>query len=315
VDEAAHAAADRVPEPMSNRRSDALPDHQRRGGHPLPSAQPASPHEDIAALRDAQRGQRLHRYMAAQGVASRRACEVLIQEGRVRVNGRVVTTLPVWIDPESDHIELDGKRVAPLRPTREGQAHCYVLLNKPRHVICTAKDPEGRRHVTELVELGRRLYPVGRLDAESTGLILLTDDGALAHRLTHPSYEISKVYHVTVRGRVSDEDIQRLKQGLFLTRRGTPGSRTSTRRASVAQLNLISRIRHRGRDPRTRLAVTLREGQNRQIRRLVARLGHKVLRLERVSLGPLRVRGLAVGQWRQLHGHETAALRRAVGIT
>jgi len=234
----------------------------------------------------------------------------MIREGRVRINGTVVRTLPAWVDPQHDQVEVDGQR---LRPHRSSHEPCYVLLNKPRHVISTTHDPEGRRHVTELVSTGRRLYPVGRLDADSTGLILLTDDGDLAHRLTHPRYEVAKVYRVSVRGRVTDEDVQKLKKGLFLVGRGDPGGGT-TRRASFAHVRLISRMHRRGKEPRTRLAVTLREGQNRQIRRLVARLGHKVLRLERVSLGPLRIQGLPVGHWRHLRPGEVASLRRAAGL-
>jgi len=237
----------------------------------------------------------------------------MILEGRVRINGILVQTLPVWIDPDSDQVEIDGQRLPRRHATRGDEPHCYILLNKPRHVICTTKDPEGRRNVTELVDLGRRLYPVGRLDADSTGLILLTDDGALAHRLTHPRYEVSKVYHISVRGRVTDEDVEKLKNGLFLVNRRAPQAATRTQRASFSHVRLISRIHRRGQKPRTRLAVTLREGQNRQIRRLVARLGHKVLRLERVALGPLRLYGLAVGHWRHLRQREVASLRKAAG--
>ena len=288
--------------PSRNRRARSA--SPREGGEAAPEAE---------AFRDANRGQRLHRYLASRGIASRRACESMVLEGRVHVNGIPVTTLPAWVDPDRDWIEVDGQR---LRPRRDGPrgAHCYVVLNKPRHVISTTHDPQGRRPVTDMVAVGRRLYPVGRLDADSTGLILLTDDGDLAHRLTHPRYEVPKVYHVSVRGRVTDENVQQLKKGLFLAPRAASQGGVPPRRASVAQVRLISRMRRKGREPRTRLAVTLREGQNRQIRRLVARLGHKVLRLERIALGPLRIQGLAVGQWRHLRPGEVASLRRAAGL-
>ena len=285
---------------------------------------------------DASRGERLQKVMATAGVASRRACEQLIEEGAVTVNGQVVSTLPAWVDPVKDHIEVDGHPVRKARPPKKGRAgaadeHVYVLLHKPRGVISTTSDDLGRRHVTDLVELPvtspgdpqPRLYPVGRLDAESTGLILLTNDGDLAHQLTHPSFEVPKEYHVVVRGRVDEESLEQLREGLVLAHRGTKGRGAAIKRAKAADVRILgfksglSRAKDEDdldepSEPvdRTILSVTLREGQNREIRRLMAKLGYKVRRLKRVALGPIRLKGLGAGRWRLLTPVEIKALRR-----
>ncbi len=302
---------------------------------------------------DAKRGIRLQKAMAQAGVASRRTCEEIIEAGRVRVNGDPVTTLPAWVDPAEDRIDVDGEPLVRQKPARETlvktkrakpqaagessdesnvksgrqnignmggmdgaegvERKCtYVLLNKPRHVITTTSDPEGRKNVMDLVDLPQRLFPVGRLDADSIGLILLTDDGDLAHRLTHPSYGVTKTYHVTVRGRLVDADYDKLTKGLHLTQ--TDGT---TRRATMNTITRLGYERDQGRGgestggTRTRLAITLREGQNREIRRMLARLGYKVRRLRRIAIGPLGIKGLSMGQWRFLTMKEIKMLRRA----
>jgi len=285
--------------------------------------------EASAALRDASRGIRLQKALAEAGVASRRACEQLIESGRVRVNGQRVTELPAWVDPGQDTIEVDGEAIArPSRKGRRGTRHTYLMLHKPRNVISTNRDPEGRRRVIDLIPStalpGRpRLFPVGRLDADSTGLLLLTDDGELTHRLTHPRYEVAKHYLVSIKGRVGEDDLERLRRGIYLAppRDAPPGRKPpaksrhpQAKRASVERVRIVRHETDRTRGDRTTLAITLREGQNREIRRLLARLGFKVRRLKRVGIGPLRLKGLAVGQWRPLTSTELSQLRKAAGM-
>jgi len=310
------------------------------------SSRPAQkPREGVPpALTDKSRGKRLQKVLAEAGVASRRDSEALIQAGRVKVNGELVSALPAWVDPDIDRIQVDGE---PVRGTgksgrtrrkraasRTDSDHTaadqliYVAINKPKRIICTTRDPEGRTPITDLVELPPpapgvkppRLFPVGRLDADSTGLILLTNDGDLSNHLTHPRYGVSKQYRVTVRGRVEDDDLNRLKEGLFLAdRRGAAKSKASdkdgdapgARRATMSQVRRIGQPRDKGGTAATDLLVTLREGQNREIRRMLARLGFKVRKLHRVKIGPISVKGLAIGQWRRLTGPEIQRLRKA----
>lgn len=260
---------------------------------------------------DKSRGIRIQKAMAEAGVASRRDCEQFILDSRVTVNGQVVNELPAWVDPVSDRIALDGVGVARRKGRTASGAlrKYYVMLNKTRGVISTTDDPDQRRSVTDLVDLpgDPRLYPVGRLDAESTGLILMTNDGELAQKLTHPSFEITKQYHVAVSGRMTEQDIDVLKRGLFLTPRKTKGI---VRRAVMDDVKLIGHSRGKSGGERTRISVTLSEGQNREIRRLLARLGFKVRRLQRVAIGPLRLKGVAPGEWRMLTPTEVAQLRK-----
>lgn len=265
---------------------------------------------------DASRGIRLQKVLADAGVASRRQCEELILAGQVRVNGRLVTGMPAWVDPVKDKITVDGKT---MRRTVRGlgsDRKVYVMLNKPRRVITTSHDPQGRKTVIDMIDLpdAPRLFPVGRLDADSSGLILLTNDGDLAQQLTHPSYEVTKEYHVSIKGRLTDEDVQILKRGLFLTspRRKSPAlAAGGAKRASMQEVKRLGYGRGKTGNERTRLAVTLAEGQNREIRRMMARLGFNVRRLERVAIGPVRLKGLGSGQWRLLTGREVGMLKRA----
>lgn len=269
---------------------------------------------------DASRGDRLQKVMASAGVASRRECEELIRKGAVTVNGVFVTELPAWVDGDRDHVCVDGIPIA--KTTTALSNLTYVILHKPRNVITTTDDPHDRRSVLDLVDLPEahagveppRLYPVGRLDADSSGLILLTNDGEIAHRLTHPSFEVSKRYEVSVRGRITDTDVEDLKQGLFLAHKGIRGRAPSTRKARMSQVRLLGYQRDRINGDRTKLSITLQEGQNREIRRLLAKLRFKVRRLKRVEIGPLSVKGLAVSQWRYLTTAEVNQLRSTVGL-
>jgi 23S rRNA pseudouridine2605 synthase len=228
---------------------------------------------------------RLAKYLAHAGVASRRAAERLIADGRVTVGGRTVTDPARDVDERSG-VAVDGETVAP-------ESLAVYALNKPAGVVSTAADTHGRPTVTELVPGERRLYPVGRLDVESTGLILLTNDGELANRLTHPRFEVPKVYRVRVEpSPVREPALRRLREGLDLE-----DGRTAP--AAVRQV-------HSG-----LLEITLREGRKRQVRRMLHAVGHDVAELRRVAFGPLRLGDLAEGKHRRLNAAEIERLRAA----
>ncbi len=262
-------------------------------------------------------GERLQKVLADAGIASRRDCEFAIRAGRVRVNGRRVLSLPCLVDAARDLIEFDGavvdtRRRAAARP----RERLYLMLHKPRGVISTARDPGGRANVVDMVAAavpaGDRVYPVGRLDADSTGLVLLTNDGELAHRLAHPSHGVAKEYRVAVQGELSDAALARLRKGLYLADVNAPEG--GAKRAQLTQLRVLKRLRDRRRGDLSLVSVTLREGQNREIRRLFARVGIKVRSLERVAIGGLRLGALPPGRFRALHADEILALRRSVRL-
>jgi 23S rRNA pseudouridine2605 synthase len=241
--------------------------------------------------------ERLHKLLAAAGVASRRAAEKMILEGRVTVNGRVVTELGTKSDLDSDHVKVDGKLVRPP------SVHRYVLLNKPRGLVVTRDDPDGRPTVFAL--LGRRvpgrLVAVGRLDTDSEGLLLLTNDGALVQKLTHPSGGCRKEYEVKVSGIPTPARLARLRRGIRLD----DGVKTAP-----AAIELVETTPERnGVGGNSWLKVTLGEGRSRQIRRMFAAVGHPVSKLRRVAIGPVRDRVLPVGGFRDLSPREVAALR------
>jgi pseudouridine synthase len=260
--------------------------------------------------------------LADAGIASRRDCELAIRAGRIRLNGRTVHELPCWVRAGHDLVEFDGEVVDTTQHARLSRSYLYFAANKPKGVISTARDPQGRPHVVGLVSAavprGERVYPVGRLDADSTGLVLLTNDGDLAHRLAHPRYEVAKSYRVTVEGVLDGAAIESLKRGVYLAdpdaiARSKGGRRGgAARRAAVESLRVLKTSRDRQRGGVSLLAITLREGQNREIRRLLARVGLKVRRLERVAIGPLQLKGLKPGAFRALSPAEVAALRHAV---
>lgn len=272
------------------------------------------------SLRNASRGVRIQKALAAAGVASRRDAEQLVTEGHVRVNGELVRDLPAWVDLAIDRIEVDGQPLPRRKPDArmdKPRTPLYIALHKPRSVISTVSDPDGRRTVLELLpnELlaGQRIFPVGRLDADSTGLMLLTNDGELAQRLTHPKYEVTKRYRVSVRGRLANEDLEKLKKGLYLADQRLQ-RRVGAKKATMSRVRMLGYEQDRTRGDRSTLEVTLREGQNREIRRMLARLGIKVRRLERVAIGPLTTKGLAVGGWRVLRSAEVRSLYKAAGL-
>ena len=288
---------------------------------------PETPH----SYNDNTRGIRLQKAMANAGIASRRECEAIIEDGRVTVNGERITRLPAWVDPFEDRVEVDGEPL--IKPKKSSKKFAsagkvYVMVHKPRGVLSTNDDPEGRRRLIDLIDpsaipRGVRLFPVGRLDADSTGLILMTNDGELTHRLTHPSFGVTKRYLVSAKGRLVDDDLKKLRKGLVLAdrtsgRSNTPASNPKPsgggKRASMESVSILRHETDRTRGDRTTLAITLTEGQNREIRRLLARVGIKVKKLKRTAIGPVRLKGLAPNEWRMLNQQEVWALRRAVKI-
>lgn len=234
--------------------------------------------------------ERLQKVLAHAGIVSRRKAEGLIQAGRVRVNGQVVTGLGTRVDPERDVIQVDGRRVQLAEPK------VYILLNKPPGYVTTVRDPHGRSTVLDLVQVQARVYPVGRLDFESEGLLLLTNDGELANRLTHPRFEHQREYRVLVEGRVTRAEVARLAQGIEFKEEGVLAR-------AEAQ---IERVEHGA----TWLRVILREGRKRQIRRMLEAIGHPVRRLIRIRMGPLELGSLPVGKWRELTKREVEVLKK-----
>lgn len=240
---------------------------------------------------------RLQKLLSAAGVASRRAAEQLIVERRVTVNGEVVDTLGSKADPGVDDVRVDGRRVRVATHAR------YIVLNKPRGYVTTRQDPEGRRTVMDLVSAIREyIYPVGRLDYDSEGLLLLTSDGDLAARLMHPRHEVERVYDAIVAGDPSDDTIEKLERGVMI----------DGRRTAPAKVRRGSTVGKRS-DVSTRLTLTLFEGRNRQVRRMCAAIGHPVRELIRVRMGPIALGHLPSGRWRDLEPDEVKRLKKLVG--
>jgi 23S rRNA pseudouridine2605 synthase len=233
-------------------------------------------------------GVRLQKYLSQAGVASRRQAEVLIRAGRVRLNGVVVTELGTKVRPGADRVMVDGREVAQARPV-------WIALHKPRGVVSTRRDPQGRRTVYDLLPPAhRRLFHVGRLDLDSEGLLLLTNEGEAAHRLLHPRYGVERVYEVEVDGRPARATLERLTRGVPLE-------------DGVARAHGVRALR--GAPGRGRLRLALREGRKREVRRMLEAVGHPVVRLVRVQYGPVRLGDLPAGAWRPLAAPELAALR------
>ena len=284
--------------------------------------------------------ERLQKILSQAGVASRRASEQLMLEGRVTVNGATIRELGTKAEPGHDDIRVDG------RPVKLPGRHRYLLLNKPRGYVTTRADPQKRPTVIDLIGLREYVYPVGRLDFESEGLLLLTNDGDLAARLTHPRHGVPRVYEARVAGVPDAHDLQRLARGVVIDgrrtapaevtlqpeaslrpgrpsalrsvrlrperRRGTPRSATAGARASDAAPRGARSRAEAWPARRSTLVITVREGRNRQVRNMCAAIGHPVDRLKRVAIGPLRDARLKVGQWRELTADEVKRLRAAV---
>jgi 23S rRNA pseudouridine2605 synthase len=234
--------------------------------------------------------ERLQRYLARAGIASRRKCEQLILEGRVMVNGKVVDVLGARVSA-GDTVTCDGRTVAP-EPLE------YYLLNKPAGVVSAVSDGRGRRTVTDLVPSRRRLFPVGRLDRDTTGLLLLTNDGSLAHRLMHPRFQVDKVYRTEVKGVVTDGELGQLRSGIKL----------DDGRTAPAGVRLLAR----GKSGSV-VELTIHEGRKRQVRRMMEALGHPVIRLHRSRYAMLTDAGISKGGYRALSDDEVAELEKLSG--
>ena len=260
--------------------------------------------------------ERLQKIIAAAGIASRRKAEELIAGGLVSVNGQTVTELGSKADPEHDHIEVNGKLLG--TPER----HVYFLLHKPKGYVTTVTDPEGRPTVLDLVRgVGARVYPVGRLDYLSEGLLLLTNDGELAQKLTHASSHVPKTYLVKISGQPAEQQIEKLRRGIALPAersplkpRGDGSTQPNQRRRSAAVKTAPARIRVVKEGANPWYEVTLIEGRNRQIRRMFEEIGHHVEKIRRVRYGPLEL-DVEPGKFRQLTSREVGQLKKAAGGT
>ena len=250
--------------------------------------------------------ERLQKILSQAGVASRRAAEKLIAEGRVTVNGTTVREMGVKADAAADDIRVDGVRV------KAATTHRYILLYKPAGYVTTRSDPQRRPTVIDLLDGVREyVYPVGRLDYDTEGLLLLTNDGDLAAKLTHPRHGVERTYEAHVAGVPDDDAVQRLRRGIPLDgRRTLPADVVLLNRGGPAEAGL-----HRGREREGVLLLTIREGRNRQVRRMCEAVGHPVRRLKRTKIGPLSDRRLRAGEWRELSPSEIAALKKSAAAT
>jgi 23S rRNA pseudouridine2605 synthase len=235
---------------------------------------------------------RLNKFLSSAGIASRRKADELIQSGSVTVNGKQVSELGSKIDPSIDKVFVNGKQVAYIDDP------VYIVLNKPKDCITTTDDERGRRTVLDLVHVKARVYPVGRLDRNTTGVLLLTNDGELANRLMHPRYEVKKAYEVELDKSLSVEAHGRLRAGVSID-----GEKTAP-----AEVFVLPGSR------RKRVGVVIHEGRNRKVRKMLEMLGYNVLKLHRVADGPITADGLSRGEWRHLTRREIVALKRDVGL-
>jgi pseudouridine synthase len=241
---------------------------------------------------------RLQKILSAAGVASRRTAETLIEQGRVSVNGTTVQELGTKADPESDDIRVDGRRI------RGAQRKRYILLNKPRGYVTTRSDPGKRPTVMDLVKRVKEyVYPVGRLDYDSEGLLILTNDGDLAARLTHPRHEVERLYEARVRGIPDAHALDRLASGIVIEGRKT----------APAHVKLAKKIDAES-GPQALVLIAIHEGRHRQVREMFDALGHPVMRLRRVRIGPIRDSELKTGHYRDLTPSEVEKLKRAAGL-
>lgn len=237
-------------------------------------------------------GIRLQKVLAQAGVASRRASEELIAEGRVEVNGQIVTEQGTRVNPERDTIRVDGSRIPPPR------RHLYLVLNKPRGVVSTMDDPQARPDLNQYVPRHQRLFHVGRLDTDTEGLLILTNDGDFANKLAHPSHEVPKTYLAEVEGRVDNKTLRRLQKGLLL----------DDGPIKPDKVRLVTRA-----DNRSLVQLTLHEGRNRIVRRIFDSIGHPVRQLSRIAIGPVGLGQLAIGTTRELTREELGGLLDIIG--
>ena len=233
---------------------------------------------------------RLQKYLALCGIASRRKCEELILNGKVEVNGKIVTELGTKVIINKDNVKYNGKTV------NLEEEKVYILLNKPIGYITTSKEQFGRDKVLDLVKINKRIVPVGRLDMYTSGAIILTNDGDFVNKLTHPSHEIEKTYNVTLKGIVTKEDIENLKNGVEID----DGYITKKAKAKILKIDEEKKI--------SRIQITIHEGKNRQVRKMCEVVGRKVLALNRSKIGKIGVKDLELGKWRFLQTNEVQEL-------
>lgn len=232
---------------------------------------------------------RLQKYIAMCGIASRRKAEEMIGEGRVQINGRIVNEMGIIVDPEKDIVKVDNKTI------RKEKKKVYIMLNKPIGYVTTLKDEKDRKIITDLIEgVDERIFPVGRLDADTTGLLLLTNDGDLAYKLTHPSYEVSKRYIAIVEGVPNRSELEKFRNGMMIDRRRT--AKASVKIAKRYENDAI-------------LDIEIHEGRNRQVKKMCEMINHPVKKLKRVAIGELGIGGIEVGNWRHLEEDEIEYLK------
>jgi len=234
---------------------------------------------------------RLNKFLASAGVASRRKCDDLIDAGRIKVNREITTKLGLRIDDEKDEVEYDGTVVYPV------EKKIYIIVNKPAGFVSTVKDEHDRKTVIDLLPISERIFPVGRLDYESTGVLLLTNDGPLSHRLTHPSYEIDKIYHALLDKVITPKDLYHIEHGIMLDNKKTHPCKASQVRVY---------------DNCSLLSISIHEGRNRQIRRMFEELEYEVQELDRIRFANIDLSGLKRGEWRHLTKKEIAELKQIV---
>ncbi len=237
---------------------------------------------------------RINKFLAECGIASRRNCETLVTSGRVKVNGKKITNLATDVDPDKDMVSVDDKKVERIHK------HVYIMLNKPKGYLCTTHDEKDRKTVLELVKdkfKDKRLFPVGRLDYDTEGLLLLTTDGDLSNRITHPRHEISKTYVVKIEGEVTENELNKIRAGVVLD--GVKTKKCSATIVGVDEENLSGEKKQI-----TRIEVVITEGRNRQVRRMFESINREVVFLKRVAIGQLRLGGLYRGKWRELNQKE-----------
>lgn len=234
---------------------------------------------------------RINKFMAECGVASRRACDEMILEGRVKVNGKKIDTPGLEVNEFNDVVTLDGRRITLV------SKKYYIMLHKPKGYVTTVKDDKGRKTVMELIKIRSRLYPVGRLDYDTEGLLLLTNDGQLAYALTHPSHEVPKTYIAKIKGKISDTEVRQLRKGVEID-----GKMTLPAVVKIIETD----------DEFSRVEVTIKEGRNHQIKKMFEVVGKEVVFLKRTAIGPLKLGGLGRGEYKNLTSKEIEILKAIV---
>ncbi len=233
--------------------------------------------------------ERLQKYIARCGITSRRKAEELILQGYVKVNGLIVNELGSKIDPEQDIVEVNNKKI------NEKQEHIYIKLYKPEGYVTTVNDQFNRKTVLDLIDIKERIYPIGRLDYNTSGLLLLTDDGELANKLLHPKYHIYKTYEAVVKGIINEDSINKLRTGVFIE-----DYKTAPAKVKILNINRKDSI----------VQISIYEGKNRQVRKMFDSIGHPVIKLKRISFGDINLSELKTGQWKYLTNDEIKYLKR-----